>query len=89
MDSLDRMYRHLVRTIRAKFPQYLSQPFDVAELHQNILPYRHHRRELGLESNEDYEIALSELLSGARDYLIVDDRMRDTLRAELATTNPD
>ena len=89
MDSLDRMYRHLVRTIRSRFPQYLTQPFDVAELHQNILPYRHHRRELGLETNEDYEIVLSDLLSGARDYLIVDDRMRDTLRAELASTNPD
>jgi hypothetical protein len=89
MDSLDRMYRHLVRTIRSKFPQYLTQPFDVAELHQNILPYRHHRRELGLETNEDYEIALTELLSGAREYLIVDDRMRDALRAELAGTNPD
>jgi double zinc ribbon protein len=89
MDSLDRMYRHLVRTIRSRFPQYLTQPFDVAELHQNILPYRHHRRELGLETNEDYEITLSELLSGAREFLIVDDRMRDALRAELASTNPD
>ena len=83
------MYRHLVRTIRSRFPQYLSQPFDVAELHQTILPYRHHRRELGLETNEDYEITLTELLSGARDYMIVDDPMRDALRAELATTNPD
>jgi double zinc ribbon protein len=89
MDSLDRMYRHLVRVVRARYPQYLTQPFDVAELHQNILPYRHHRRELGLETNEDYEIALTELLSGARDYLLVDDRMRDALRAELASTNPD
>jgi hypothetical protein len=89
MDRLDRMYRHLVRTVRTRFPQYLSQPFDVAELHQNILPYRHHRRELGIETNEDYEIVLTELLSGARDYLVVDDSMRDALRAELASTNPD
>jgi len=89
MDNLDRMFRHLARTIRARFPQYASQPFDVAELHQNILPYRLHRRELGLETNEDYEITLMELLSGARDYLIVDDRMRDTLRSELASKNPD
>jgi hypothetical protein len=89
MDNLDRMFRHLVRTVRAKYPQYLTQPFDVAELNQNILPYRHHRRELGLDTNEDYEITLTELLSGAREYLIVDDRMRDTLRAELASTNPD
>src|SRR6185312_17211688 len=89
MDALDRMYRHLVRTIRSRFPQYLSQPFDVAELNQSILPYRLHRRELGIESNEDYEIALTELLSGARDYLIVDEHMRDALRAELASVNPD
>jgi len=63
MDNLDRMYRHLVRTVRARFPQYLTQPFDVAELHQTVLPYRHYRRELGLETNEDYEITLTDLYS--------------------------
>jgi hypothetical protein len=89
MDAVDRMYRHLVRTVRSRFPQYLTQPFTVAELHQTVLPYRLHRRELGLETNDDYEIALTELLSGARDYLIVDEAMRDALRAELASTNPD
>jgi hypothetical protein len=89
MDNLDRMYRHLVRTIRSRFPQYLGQPFDVAELYQTILPYRHYRRELGLETNDDYEMTLTELLSGARDYLIVDDHMRDVLKKEIATTNPD
>jgi len=89
MDNVDRMYRHLVRTVRSRFPQYLTQAFDVGELHQTVLPYRHHRRELGLETNEDYEITLTELLSGARDYLIVDDRMRDALQAQLASVNPD
>jgi Double zinc ribbon len=89
LDNLDRMFRHLVRTVRSRYPQYLSEPFDVAELHKNVLPYRHHRRELGIDSNEDYEITLTELLSGERDYLVVDDRMRDTLRAELASSNPD
>ena len=89
MDNLDRMYRHLVRTIRSRFPQYLGQPFDVGELYQTILPYRHYRRELGLETNDDYEMTLTELLSGARDYVIVDDRMRDVLKKELGSTNPD
>jgi len=89
LDNVEQMFRHLVRTIRTRFPQYLSQPFDVAELHQNILPYRHHRRELGLETNEDYEITLLELLSGARGYLIVDDKVRDALQSELASPNPD
>jgi len=89
MDNLDRMFRHLARTVRAKYPQYLNQPFTVAELHQSILPYRLHRRGLGLETNEDYEITLTELLSGARDYLITDESMRERLRAELASKNPD
>ena len=89
MDNLDRMYRHLVRTIRSRFPQYLGQPFDVSELYQTILPYRHYRRELGLETNDDYEMTLSELLSGARDYLIVDDHVRAVLKKELTSTNPD
>src|SRR6185437_2645195 len=89
MDNLDRMYRHLVRTVRARFPQYLTQTFDVGTLYQTILPYRLYRRELGLETNEDYQITLTELLSGARDYLIVDDQMRDALRAQLGMVNPD
>jgi Double zinc ribbon len=89
MDNLDRMYRHLVRTVRSRFPQYLTQPFDVAELYQTVLPYRHHRRELGLETNDDYEITLTELLAGARDYLIVDDQMRAALKQELTAANPD
>ena len=89
MDNLDRMYRHLVRTVRSRFPQYLAQPFDVAELYQTVLPYRHHRRELGLETNDDYEMTLTELLSGARDYLIVDEQMRTALKKELGATNPD
>jgi hypothetical protein len=83
------MFRHLVRTVRSRFPRHLTEPFNVAELHQTILPYRHHRRELGIDTNEDYEITLTELLSGARDYLVVDDRMRDTLRTELESNNPD
>ena len=89
MDNLDRMYRHLVRTVRSRFPQYLTQPLDVAELYQTVLPYRHHRRELGLETNDDYEMTLTELLSGARDYLIVDEEMRNALKKELSATNPD
>ena len=89
MDDIERMYRHLVRTIRANFTPYLTQPFEVGELYQTILPYRLHRRELGLDTNQDYEMALLELLTGARGYLVVDDRMRDVLVAEQSAKNPD
>jgi len=89
MDDVERMYRHLVRTIRATSPQLLTQPFPVSDLYSTILPYRLHRRELGLETNQDYEMALLELLSGARGYLIVDDRMKQALGDSLKSGNPD
>jgi hypothetical protein len=89
MDDVERMYRQLVRTIRANSPQLLTQPFPVADLYSTILPYRLHRRELGVETNQDYEMAMLELLSGARGFLVVDDRMRDTLGGTLKSANPD
>ena len=89
MDDVERMYRHLVRTIRSTSPQQLTQPFQVADLYATILPYRLHRRDLGLETNQDYEMAMLELLSGARGYLLVEDRMREVLGASLKSSNPD
>ena len=89
MDALDRTFRHLVQTVQTRYPAYLTQPFEVAELYQNILPYRHHRRELGLETNQDYELVLLQLLSGARDYLVVNGQMRERLARELASPHPD
>lgn len=89
MDPLERMFRHLVRTIEASCPAYLTRPFEVGELYQTILPYRHHRRELSLETNQDYEMALTQLLAGYGNYLIVDDSVRETLQRELASPNPD
>lgn len=89
MDDVERMYRHLVRTIRSNAPQLLTQPFQVADLYATILPYRLHRRDLGLETNQDYEMAMLELLSGARGYLTVESRMREVLGESLKSPNPD
>jgi hypothetical protein len=89
MDDVERMYRQLVRTIRASAPQLLTAPFAVSDLYTTILPYRLHRRELGVETNQDYELAMLELLSRARGYLTVDARMRDALGASVKSPNPD
>jgi double zinc ribbon protein len=89
MDALDRMFRRLVQIIRNDYPEYLGRPFELGELYQNIIPYRLHRRELALETNQDYEMTLLELLSGARGYVIGDDAMQDALRRELTSPNPD
>ena len=89
MDELDRLYRLLVDTIRAQHPELLARPFEVADIYQSIMPYRLHRRSLGMDTNSDYEMALLRLLSGERGYIIGDDEMQNALRRELATPNPD
>lgn len=88
MDEVDRMFRRLLQNVRAGHAQYLSHPFEVAELYQTLIPYRHNRREMGLETNQDYELALCRLLSGERNYLVVDDALSEAMRSELAASNP-
>jgi hypothetical protein len=83
MDDLDRVFHRLVSNIRHHHAEYLTLPFTVQELYETLIPYRHHRRELGIETNQDYEIAVTRLLSGERDYLQSDPEMRDKLQAEL------
>src|SRR5829696_7521094 len=89
MDALDRMFRVLVHTLQTRQPALLAAPFTVADLHQQIMPYRHFRRELGLETNQEYELILMELLTGARGFLDVDERLRDQLGRELAGQSPE
>ncbi|HEX5438479.1 MAG TPA: zinc ribbon domain-containing protein [Gemmatimonadaceae bacterium] len=82
------MFRRLVQNIRNGYPEYMTRPFEVAELYQHLVPYRHNRRELEIETNQDYEVALCRLLAGERDYLAGDDDMRDAIKREMASSNP-
>lgn len=88
-DPVERMFRVLVRALRSSRPALLTAPFSVGDIHQQILPYRHFRRELGLETNQEYELTLMRLLSGAGGYLDVDERLRDGLGAELSSGSPE
>jgi hypothetical protein len=89
MDDLDRIFHRLVSNIRHRHSEYLTLPFTVQELYETLIPYRHHRRELGIETNQDYEIAMTRLLSGERDYLLTDQSMRDKLKSELESPHMD
>ena len=89
MDDLDRIFRRLVTNLRASYPQLLSTSFSAEELYQVIVPYRHNRQELGIDTNQDYEMALMRLLSGERGYLVVDRDVREALTRELESSNPD
>lgn len=89
MDDLDRLFRTLILNIRSAFPDLENRSIEVAQIYQQIVPYRTTRNALGLASNEDYEHALLQLLSGARGYLSGDPEMQASLRSELESANPD
>jgi hypothetical protein len=89
MDDLDRVFQRLVQNIKSRSPEQLTLPFTVAELYEQLIPYRHNRRELGIETNQDYEVAVMRLLSGERDYIIGDEAMQDSLKREVSSSNPD
>lgn len=88
-DVLSRFHRTLVDEIRDQRPEYLTGPFTVAEIYQNLVPYGTHRDRIGVEINGDYEDALLRLLAGEGDYLVLESApaLRD-LREELDSPNP-
>lgn len=83
MDDLDRVYQRLVHSIRQRNPEYLTIPFSLQELYEELIPYRHHRRELGIETNQDYEVAVSRLLAGERGYVQGNPAMQERIAKEL------
>ena len=88
-DILYRFHQVLVREIRESRPEYLEQPFTVAEIYQNLVPYRTHRDLIGVEMNGDYEDALLRLLAGEGNYLLLEsDVARREIREELEGPNP-
>ena len=87
---LDRFHSVLVEEIRENNPELLDRSFTVAEIYQNLVPYRSHRDRIGVEMNADYEQALLELLAGEGDYLVLESRAAlRQIREELESLNPD
>jgi hypothetical protein len=89
MDDLDRLFQRLVHNIRNGHIEYLSVPFTVQELYESLVPYRHYRRDLGIDTNQDYEAAVMRLLSGEKGYIRSDQAMQDKLKKEMASQHPD
>lgn len=89
MDDLDRLYQRLAQTVRESFPHLAGRQFALGDVAHHLIPYRHHRRELGLESIQAYERALMRLAAGERGYLVADPPIRDAFRAALAEREPD
>jgi hypothetical protein len=88
-DALARFHRALVEEISRTRPTYLREPFTVAEIYQNLVPYRTHRDRIGVEMNGDYEDALLRLLAGEGEYLHLEsEHARNEIAAELLSPNP-
>jgi hypothetical protein len=89
MDDLDRLFQRLVHNIRNGHAEYLSVPFTVQELYDTLVPYRHYRRDLGIETNQDYEAAITRLLAGEKGFVRADPAMQNRLKTELESTHAD
>ena len=72
MDQLDRLFHQVVRALAARGTEQLDQPVQVAELYQDLVPYRQIRSALRFETYQDYELALLRLLGGERGYVSVE-----------------
>jgi hypothetical protein len=84
-----RLHEVLVDEIRARRPADLGAPFTIAEIYQELVPYRTHRDTIGAAMNGDYEHALLRLLAGEGGYLILDsEAARKKLEDELTSPNP-
>lgn len=88
-DVVMRFHRTLVEEIRSRRPEYLSEPFTVAEIYQNLVPYGTHRDRLGIDMNGDYEDVLLRILAGEGGYLVLESEPAlRMLREELESPNP-
>lgn len=86
---ITQLHRTLVDALRRSRPGALDRPVTVAEIYQDLLPYRAARSEIGFEMNADYEHALLRLLAGEGDFARIEPReVRDKLRMELESPNP-
>ena len=86
---LDRIFERLLRTLSAGGPDQLRSPFTVAEIVQSLVPYRTYRNELGVDTLQDYEHAVLEMLAGERGWLVCDPDTVTVIKKELASPDPD
>ena len=89
-DALDRLFRHLVANLEALDPSSLHRPVPVVDIYERLVPYRTHRSALGVDTGEDYDMAVLRLLAGEGGYVTTfPEEVRATLARELEGVNPD
>lgn len=88
-DLVERLHGMLAEALHRTRPDPFGSPVTVAEIYQDLVPYRSVRTALGFQMNADYEHTLLRLLAGEGDYARLEPaEARDELAAELQTPNP-
>jgi hypothetical protein len=89
-DPVERLFRRLVANLSALDPSAVHRPVAVGEIAQRLVPYRTHRGILGLDTNEDYEMAVLRLLAGDGGFAqVFPEDVAAALTREAASVNPD
>ena len=88
-DRVERLHIALGEALRQHRTQPFTAPVTVAEIYQDLVPYRAVRSAVGFEMNADYEHALLQLLAGVGGYARIEpERAGTELREELTSPNP-
>lgn len=88
-DLPGRLFAALAREIRTRWPEYLHSRFTIAEIYQNLIPWRSHRNTMDIATSAEYEQALLRLLAGEGDYLALESQAaREEIQAELEARFP-
>ena len=89
-DPIARLFRCLAENLAALDPGALSRPIPVPDIHERLVPYRTHRAVLGLDTGEDYDMALLRLLAGEGGWVdVFPVEVREAMAREAASVNPD
>jgi hypothetical protein len=86
---VDRLLAALADALRRTRKDPFGSPVTVAEIYQDLVPYRSVRTALGFHMNADYEHTVLRLLAGENELAKLEpDEAREELRSELDTPNP-
>lgn len=88
-ELVTRVHACLADALRRTRLDPFQTPVTVAEIYQDLVPYRRIRSAVGFQMNADYEHTLLRLLSGEGGYARLEpSEASDELRAELDSPNP-
>jgi hypothetical protein len=88
-DLVERIHACLADALERTRTDPFGSPVTVAEIYQDLVPYRNVRTDLGFDMNADYEHTLLRLLAGEAELVRLDpSEAREELRQELESPNP-